>query len=86
MSSGQPLTIIWDRYSQDWDRILTGSGGADWREITGYVTGWGKTKRGGRANLLQYGQISIKQRDKCQRDHLDQTVFCAKGDGVDSCQ
>ncbi|XP_067833043.1 chymotrypsin-like protease CTRL-1, partial [Heptranchias perlo] len=68
------------------DRILTGNGGEEDRDITGYVTGWGKVDDNDRAAFhLQYGKISIKPRDQCRRDDIDETQLCAKGDGVDTC-
>ncbi|XP_072340056.1 complement factor B-like [Scyliorhinus torazame] len=67
------------------DRILTGFGGSEPREVTGYVSGWGVTERGKSSRDLNYGLISIKSRDQCQKDDLDDSQFCAKGDGVDSC-
>ncbi|XP_038636293.1 coagulation factor IX-like [Scyliorhinus canicula] len=75
----------WQIQCKDQDRILTGFGGSEPREVSGYVSGWGVTERGRPSSDLNYGLISIKSRDQCQKDNLDHSQFCAKGDGVDSC-
>ncbi|XP_072890266.1 complement factor B-like isoform X2 [Hemitrygon akajei] len=67
------------------DRVLTGYSGSEWREITGYISGWGLTEKGKASYFLKYGKISIKPRDQCLRNDLDLSQICAKGDGVDTC-
>ncbi|XP_078064462.1 vitamin K-dependent protein C-like, partial [Mustelus asterias] len=67
-------------------RILTGFGGIESRNISGYVSGWGSTRNRKTAQSLNYGFISVKPRDQCLKDDLDPSQFCAKGDGVDACQ
>ncbi|XP_062919336.1 complement factor B-like isoform X1 [Mobula hypostoma] len=67
------------------DRVLTGYSGSEWREISGYISGWGLTEKGKISKVLKYGKISIKPRDQCLRNNLDLSQICAKGDGVDTC-
>ncbi|XP_067882802.1 complement factor B-like isoform X2 [Heterodontus francisci] len=68
------------------DRILTGYSGNEAREITGYISGWGLTAKNRTSFSLQYGRISIKPRDQCLKDDLDESQLCAKGEGVDTCR
>ncbi|XP_059500005.1 chymotrypsin-like elastase family member 2A, partial [Stegostoma tigrinum] len=76
----------WESQCTYQDRILTGYGGGERREVTGYISGWGLTGSGRISKTLQHGRISIQHRSQCRRDNLHPSLLCAKGDGVDACR
>ncbi|XP_077986726.1 low-density lipoprotein receptor-related protein 5-like [Glandiceps talaboti] len=55
----------------------------------GWITGWGRTENGNRrASILRKARLEIRSRSSCEDAHTDpvtHTMFCAGGDGRDSC-
>ncbi|KAI1900119.1 hypothetical protein AGOR_G00046740 [Albula goreensis] len=80
--------------SQNWtsrchhqDMVLTGLGGADYRAVSGFVSGWGLTEKSPWASEdLVHGAISVQPRELCGAALVNEGVFCANSVGVDACK
>ncbi|XP_064425472.1 serine protease 55-like [Latimeria chalumnae] len=82
-------SLNWTEKCEHHDKVLTGAGGTENATISGYITGWGVTRYSKKGSTyLQEGEIFVQNRNVCltyEKPYFTDNMFCAKGDGVDSC-